>query len=404
VCLKVLAESNLNITNIIIHTDEQTIPWHLAYSEYRPDFDFLCNKYPCGTILVEESAEALRRFIKDSKRSQQPQVSQASKREICLIAGELGRDAPGGGDLGMAYIERLREFLQRFEMPVRCIGPDNWAHCEGKTKRVIHKLDEIFEQAQIVHFTCHVVQDKLRLTRNLILGPDDLAGLSDLAFKPLVVLHGCASAGPSGPGGEGARLCRAFLEKGAGGCLATVFPVNIPTVLLGGAETLIEDFYKNVFALDTYGLALYKARRSFQQRSPSKEEPQALFYQLFGDPRETLFTNQTVTQADRIMWSEQEEKPQPLELHTVRISGEGLDHEAVLHALEGVDGVVSAKPQRSAVGLCVDAGAPTLVVELLIAIPLGMIYEQYIAEFLEKKLHIRGIHVETGNPPRHFRS
>lgn len=400
-CLRYLGECDLNVTNLIIHTDEHSIPWHLAYSEYRPDWEFLCERYPCGTILVDD-CDSVQRFLNQSKRSQQPDVTQKSKKEICLVAGELGQKTADGRDLGVAYVDRLKGFLERFGMPVKCIYPEDWKHCDSR--QAVRKLDELFQHAQIVHFTCHVVRDdsgpvgsspeRLKLTDDLRIGPADLNYLSELPSKPLVVLHGCSSAGPAGAGSEGAQLCKAFLFKKAGGCLATVLPVNIPTDISDGAETLLEYFYETVIGLEPYGIALHGARRKFRQRSHAGEDdPQALFYQLFGDPRETLFAPRIVkTYADHIMDAESEEPiPQPL---TVRISTEGLDgaelnknKAQLVTALEKMEGVLKATFQPPAMALGFDSSTPSLVLELLV-VSMSVLRQKQIGELVKKTLNL----------------
>ncbi len=367
-CLKFLWESETSIKNLVIHTDEHSIPWHLAYSEYRPDFEHLCDRYPCGTILVEDcDNEAFKRFINYNKRHRHQDSLQKAKGQICLVAGELGESAKGGKDCGVAYVERLKAFLERFEhlhgMKVRCIYPEEWKQYEGNRKRAVHRLDDLFDQAQIVHFTCHVVEEKdartgepvgmLKLGRDLMIGPDDLKNLSELGSRPLVVLHGCSSAGPVAPGSDGAQLCKAFLYRRAGGCLATVFPVNIPTDPTGGAEDLLEYFYHNVFLQDSYGVALYKARQSMREHSEKlgvEKDPQALFYQLYGDPRETLISTRKETIADKIALIQKMEMPDTPEIQTciVRVSGENIDGQDVLQVLRMLDGVENADLQPRA--------------------------------------------------------
>jgi hypothetical protein len=357
-CLEALATSELNIKNLVIHTDEHTIPWHLALSDHLGEFDFLCNRYACGTVLVDDSKEgALSRFLRYSKRGRQPDINELPGKQFFLIAGEVGQTTPEGKDLGLAYVEKLKERLQansKCTMEIQCISAGDW---KKQSKDPVESLRSIFRYAQIVHFTGHFIDGRMKLSDNLLIGEAELAGLPELTSKPLVVLHGCASAGPAGASGEGAQVCRAFLNKGAGGCLATVLPVNIPTEFSNGAETLIEIFYKNIFKnpARSYGAALKEARREFRNRS-RLNDPQALFYHLFGDPRETLVSMRALTVQEILMGNNLDHfaaPPPQKSTISFRISGGDIKEkqQEMVEALLAMDGVQDATLQKPAAAL-----------------------------------------------------
>src|SRR5437016_3243040 len=254
-CLEALARSRtgMGIKNLIIHTDEYMIPWHLATSDYPSeeydsssldaDFDFLCNKYSCGTILVDDAEEnAFPRFIRRSQRSKPPDITELSEKYIFLVAGEVGHLNDEGSDLGLVYIEELKRRLEAdpdCKMQIRCFSVLEWIR-NGRDPISEFKL--LLKRGQIIHFTGHFVDGKMVLAKSLKpIGHEELEDLPDLKSKPLIVLHGCSSAGSAGHvDAHSAQVYKAFLNRGAGGCLATVLSVNIATKPSEASEGLIE--------------------------------------------------------------------------------------------------------------------------------------------------------------------
>ena len=397
-CLRLLSE--LGIKHLIIHTDEYSVPWALAnyLVKATPDrnweSEFLCDLYSCGTVLVDDRAEPLPRFVKYNRQAvRQPDINGLGTREICLIAGEVGQKTEDGKDVGLAYVHKLKSFLESSPrcstMTVRCIEPSNWQSMEGTPEVAVGALNKIFKKAQIVHFTGHVKDGKMQLAKDVLVGPRDLAGLVDLDSKPLVVLHGCSSVGPAGATGEETQLCKAFLDKGAGGCLATVFPVNIPIGFSGARKTLVEIFYENVFKQKPYGAALRDARETFRKLSLSKKDPQALFYQLFGDPRETLVAP-NLTVAERLAQAAEYEADATRRIpYTLRITGAGIDEKQLLKALGEVEGIEDPKLVEGAKRQAL-LGDPALLGDMVsvVSFVFAMLPVPLMIEIVSKKLNL----------------
>jgi hypothetical protein len=377
----------MGIKNVIIHTDEPMIPWHLAVSDFGDHTDFLCNEFACGTILVEdadrlaqiEEGDAIPRFIAYRKAREQPDLDDLAGRKLCLIAGEIGQAAPGGDDLGLAYVNRLKCRLEKkpglYKMEIECIQAAEWAET-GKNKK--DELRRIFERAQIVHFTGHFVDGKMKLAENLLVGAEDLARLPYLYSKPLIVLHGCASSGSAG--NEAAQVFRAFLNKGASGCLATVLPVNIPAAFSENAETLIEVFYEKLLKAPwkSYGSALKGSRK---QLGGEGSDPQPLFYHFFGDPRETLIKTRSKNVTDYILQSEHDEKKLNLPTRVeFRFPAAGVDENEVLQELNKMDGIQATLRRRM-----VPMGDPVTAGMLVFGL-VGMVFTQQSEGEIKKTL------------------
>ncbi len=372
-CLGALSIHGMDIKNLIIHTDEHSIPWQLALTEFFLEDDFLCNRYACGTILVDDpgvlESQAMREqemdklpgFIKHSKLYKPPALSELPKRQFCLIAGELGHATGDGKDLGLAYVEKLKQMAEELsdcKMKVHCFSAAEWAQ---NNKDPIEELRRIFRQAQIVHFTCHFVSDRMQLAPGMEIGPEDLSSLANLDRRPLVVLHGCASAGVVGnTSNQSAAVCRAFLNKGVGGCLATILPVNIPANPFEGSESFMEIFYKRVFKNPSrsYGAALRETRQEIRLRSRSRDhlgsssgkrsyDPQVLFYQLYGDPRETLVLTREQTVAEIIPRLEELIETEESTTKILEIAGDSINETELLNVLKAIEGVQEVHLQES---------------------------------------------------------
>ena len=174
-CLRRL--SDLSIKHLIIHTDEYSVPWTLANYIVRMESEFLCDLYSCGTVLVEDRDEPLTRFLRyNTPDVHQPDREGLGGRQICLIAGEVGQKTKDGtDDVGWAYVQKLKTFLESRgsgnQMTVRCIEPSHWQSMAGKPRVVVGMLNDIFKQAQIVHFTGHVIDGRMQLAKDVLVGP-----------------------------------------------------------------------------------------------------------------------------------------------------------------------------------------------------------------------------------------
>jgi|GEM_PF-6783573 len=345
--------------NLIIVTNEPDIPWTLAC---RPGWgeepEFLCNQFSCGIILVGEGDKALIRLEESRSRGFLPLRLEARSGEprVVLIAASSG-DGTSEDDPFDRYVSRLEEFFTRspyFRDAVRCIRPHDWAGYSGDPEALVAYLARHCRAAQIIHFTGHVVEGKMRFDNNTRIGARELRKL-DLPSRPLVVLHGCSSGrGAPYPTGEG-ELYRAFLDRDASGCLATLLPVNISGRPGEGTETVIELFYKEVMNEKPYGMALRLARERFMNPSTDRKDPQGLFYVLYGDPRAKLLIPRHSTKD--ILWCiEREEFEQlhsSLTPHTLEITLEGghLDEEELLALIGEADWVTGIKKQPLRVGM-----------------------------------------------------
>lgn len=408
--MEIINDRNIDVKNLIIHTDEPAIPWSLAFcgreiwEPEEPLSDFICNRFSCGTILVDMREEAFRWLRDYTMPGAQPDEERLRDRNICLIAASLEDDpSDSGSDLGEAYVSRLYDFFTHSplsNMSVKRITAEDWEYTKGRPGRMIDFLNEELQKSQIIHFTGHVVDGKMRFDKNTFISPSDLKGLKPLSSKPLVVLHGCSSGRLFDINKEEAQLSQVFLDRGASGCLATILPVNIPRRAGKGAETLVELFYQNVLQLKPYGHALRDARNEFRRRSPSENDPQALFYQLFGDPRAKLVTDKLTT-PDLIEILELDEggpfvaPSTSEETLTITLEGFSLDDEELLELLKDTEGIKNVskieriEKRTSAVSLGLGDPAVGVVVQvvasILVAPVTTVLWERFVKSLEARK-------------------
>lgn len=301
--LKVIAK--MNVKNIIIHTDDFAIPWTWAYypldienvQHEGPVMDFLCNRYPCGILIVdtqEGSLSRLRKFWDDIvKRSTDKEL--LNKFEVSLFQGVLPGDKKSKNGAKGQYLKNLETILQkRFEKEnVHTFTFDDWRPYSGDSDKFVDRfLAGNIKGAKIVHYLGHVKNGALKFDEDTSTYPNDLKGcLYYFRQNPLVVLHGCSSGMIVDLDRKDKQLPTVFLERGASGCVVALLPVVVPIRQETGAETMMDIFYRKVVVdIKPYGQALFEARQEFQDQEETKHDPQWLFFQFYGDPRAMLIT------------------------------------------------------------------------------------------------------------------
>jgi hypothetical protein len=300
--LKILDE--LQVKNIIIHTDEYAIPWTWAYY-HQPslmDFGFLCKSYPCGMILLDEKDETFSRLKEYQDYASQAKGRLAHRQDVCLIAGTLGMKMPDSErDLSGDYVQKLVNLLgspRALQMRVRHFGPEQWKKDSGQVTIIIGALNALFANAQVIHFAGHVVEGgKIRFDENTVISTEDLKRYARFDSSPLVVIHGFSCERLLDIREEEAKLSQAFLDLGASGCLIGLIPGNLNLSIME-TSGMIELFYKHVMNLKPYGQALREACREYQTNAATQNDPQWLFFRLFGDPRAKLKAPKRITIRD----------------------------------------------------------------------------------------------------------
>jgi hypothetical protein len=300
--LKVI--SKMNVQNIIIHTDDFAIPWTWAYFPLDieqiefdgPVTDFLCNRYPCGTLIVdtqEGSLYRLKKFWEDLRNKSTDEVL-LNTFEISLFQGDLMGEECLKKERS-TYLENLETILEkRFEENnIHSFTQSDWKEYSGDSENFTDRfLAGNMRRSKIVHYLGHVQDGALKFDGNTSTYPNDLNDcLYYFKQNPLVVLHGCSSGKIVDIKKKDKQLPTVFLEKGASGCVVALLPVSIPIYKETRAETMIDIFYRKVVVdMKPYGQALYEARREFQRQEETKHDPQWLFFHLYGDPRAMLIT------------------------------------------------------------------------------------------------------------------
>lgn len=296
--------SMINVQNIIIHTDDYAIPWTWAYYSLDlenlqrddPLMDFLCNRHPCGTLMVDTHPDALNRLKFWNKGRVKPTDKELlTQFKVSLLQGDLLKKKKIVEYERSAYLEKLETILEsKFEEEnIRSFTRSEWKDYSGDLEKFVDFfLDGNIKRAKIIHYLGHVEEGELLFDEATSISPSYLSSsLHAFQQHPLVVLHGCSSGLIVDSDKKDKQLPTVFLEKGASGCLTALLPVAIPVYGSSKAETMIDIFYRKVVLdMKSYGQALFEARREFRRQEETSHDPQWLFFQLYGDPREMLIT------------------------------------------------------------------------------------------------------------------
>jgi hypothetical protein len=322
--------TKMNVSNIIIHTDDFAIPWTWAYyylsldlMQYLPDppdtedepMDFLCNRYPCGTLIVdtqEDSFHRLKKFRDNVLGRATDKGLLKESEKVSLFQGKLPKSRICTEQLKGEYMDYLKGILRkRFKKNnIHLIDSDDWCFFSGKTDQFAHYLAGNIIDSKIVHYLGHVESGALEFDENTSVHPQDIASsLTAFSKYPLVVLHGCSSGKIVDLENKDRQLPTVFLEKGASGCVVALLPVGIPICQESGVKTMIDIFYRKVVSeMKPYGQALYEARHEFQNQKKTKHDPQWLFFHLYGDPRAMLITTSQKGILKMLEYIEEQEK------------------------------------------------------------------------------------------------
>ncbi len=291
------------VSNLVIHTDDFAIPWqwvhYLQDVEEEDEGDFLMNRFPCGTLIVDGKPNALVNF-KDFvlNRERTPTSAEALKgRSFCLLQGLCGETHESWRE-SRKYGNHFRDiFIERFpEKEVVLADDEVWRH-HTTTGTLIGRLNELTANASILHYSGHIDDNTLVFDADHRVSSQDLKRhLVYLEKRPLVVLHGCASGKIRDAQRESEQLATVLLSKGASGCVVALLPVDQAVRFEDSRDSMIDLFYHKVVGrMMPYGRALFEAQREFQENPEVSHNPQWLFFQLYGDPRGMLIDSSTST-------------------------------------------------------------------------------------------------------------
>lgn len=331
--------ARMRVKNIIFHTDDFAIPWSWAYYDlddhllpyhHLPHYDFLANRYSCGTLLVDIEDQALERFVNftDGFIRYETDEKLLGELEVCLFQGVLGQ-CSSREKISKNYIEHFKRiFKKRFRgANIKSFISNDWTQHSGKPEYFVKEfLSSKIEKAKIVHFSGHILNGRLKFDEKTLVFPSHLSdGLYSFKQNPLVILHGCSSGRIINMQRKDQQLPTVFLDKQASGCLVALLPVDYPIVLKDAPETMIDIFFNKVMEMKPYGQALLEARHEFQNNPKTKNNPQWLFFKLYGDPRAMLISTSGTALLKRFeifedMLEEQEQKQKRLNKYEGRIA------------------------------------------------------------------------------------
>jgi len=274
---------SLPLTNLIVFTDDPSIPWIWAYDGSQ----FLCERFACGKLFVEsvsvedtiakfaehmqskegtsESCFSIDAYLNDKRAlilagfEEEDPRTQCVKKEVDLISEQL----TGKVDVDLV-VNSIFDF---------------WDFLEDTSARL-----------KLFHYAGHIEDGGLFLCQDgvpdLITADKVKANLPGVKFsaEPIIFLNGCRSGYTAEAWAKGASLATVFLDMGATSCVTTVMPVTDEV-----AYEFAASFYRKVVnENESVGEALRQTRLEQAQDEDLGNDLTRLFFELYGDPRVRL--------------------------------------------------------------------------------------------------------------------
>jgi len=270
--------SKLGVKNLIIFTNDRELPWSWAYADDNYG-DVLCERYACGVIFAEQSDGLGRigKYIEDKAH-----LHARMADTIALLIGTTC-DLTNVDD-ELSTVERIltaqrdeRGLPRKLRIPhVNRLGDGN----DGVNE--FRQVWTMSADMKIIHFAGHIEDDQL-VAGGYRITSAELDRMGDFRAHPVVFLNGCSSGEIRDLFDAGAQMCTKFLKKLAQACVVNVMPIQDDI-----ARYLSTEFYTRTMGardntIQSLGQALQGIRRDMRDLYP--DDPQRLFFQLYGDPR-----------------------------------------------------------------------------------------------------------------------
>lgn len=280
-------KNHIHVKNIIFLTDDIIIPWSWACYrlEGESDFEFLAQRKPCGTIIIDKEGFDMH-MHPPVYEDEGTNLHSSEANDVVIVDCDFHPEEDSSEQVG-----KVIDLLQNEQIQgVKTFKVEDWDPITAKEdgNPAVGFLSDHIDLARIIHFSCDVVDNEIVLDPSRKASPDILRRkLHSFRNGPLVTLHGCYLNHRDELNEK--RLTTALLEKGASGCLVGLLPVKeSPVGLDTGKGSIIHRFYEHVFNNKSFGQALFLAKRDFRDDPETKFSPMWLFYELYGDPRSML--------------------------------------------------------------------------------------------------------------------
>jgi hypothetical protein len=312
--------------NLIIYTNDVSVPWQWMRSPINKKF--ICEEIAMGTIFSAEPDEIKSSWDDYSIKDLSLQNRITEVPEVLLLGGNLEIiEDPGdkrstrGNEIVNNHLKALKNLFvnpdsfcgspgnlflgtDRFdENSIKIISKfydsDDSSQKEGNRniadEVVQYLVPPITNSLKLFHYIGHFVDQRLILDYNRYLTMEQMRQV-DFKSEPLIFLHCCgcgtlnASSSKTGddknndPWHPASNFSTFLLNKRACGVVVTLLPVHHTS----------RDFAKRFYQLilqehHTIGTALRLAREGM-----GSDDPERLFFQLYGDPRKYLFSESDI--------------------------------------------------------------------------------------------------------------
>lgn len=302
----ILLLEQLKISHVVIFTNDSSLPWGWTYAKPNGE-QLLCERYACGLIFAAKKW-AVEDYV--SHLDSSPGNNQAAGHDkIALLIGESVENLKGvNEELGTVMKLVSSRSSGRNAQPavdkVYCLNASGslYRENESKNENTEHvswgQVLEAQEKLKIIHFSGHISS-----AGSLVIGTDDrgdadlkitlaeIDQIHNLKARPIVFLNGCFSGQIKNALDPGAQISTKLLDRHAQACVVTIFPIKD-----GVGAHMAKEFYERALRPNTdIGSALLEARNSFP-----KQDPQRLFFQLYGDPRSKFARSGAMSVQDKV--------------------------------------------------------------------------------------------------------
>ncbi|MCA1568648.1 MAG: CHAT domain-containing protein [Acidobacteria bacterium] len=284
-CKRIFDElfSKQTISNLVIYTNDPSIPWQWAYDSEKDVF--ACERFAMGKIFMQEvnkgRGDQLQSFVSRNKqvdKNGQPLVVLQDKSALILVGDWPGHinEIPKAAREGDLLKSTFRQ--KRFG-EVKLI--------KGNDVQFSEALRVMADKLKIIHYSGHSSEKGLLPTPDAVLSPHDIfENPRALSANPVVFLNSCLSGVVKKIWEQEASLATAFLASGACGCVVTSLPVSDIA-----SEKFAIAFYEMALkgeSAPSIGEIVRLIRIEQAQDEEIKNDLTRLFFDYYGDPRTRL--------------------------------------------------------------------------------------------------------------------
>ncbi len=305
-------KDEMGLENIIIYTNDVSIPWQWAINDETDSY--LCEEFSIGTIFATDIKSTSNSMFRTAL-SQRTTVSQhIDTPKAILLAGSMELAENSCPDtltkeeiIIKDHVSDLKELLTdpcgytgessfgtdyfNFEDLIVISHHEDNGESRNLSKEFLYKLadERTITNLKLFHYIGHFSNESLLLQKHAMITSDRLRGFK-FFNEPLIFLNCCRSGVAcctnldkgqdiEAEWDPGSHFSTMLLNNNACGVIVTLMPIHTYNCKFA------EHFYIGLLQEHyTIGGALRYAREK-----ADRNDPERLFYQLYGDPRKILF-------------------------------------------------------------------------------------------------------------------